>query len=113
MDDYVYVGTLEQIPPGRPTTRTVGDRRIALCRTSTGVYALDNTCPHRGGPLGEGDLIGDELICPWHLWAFDVHTGNCPGSTTVGVAAHDVKIEGNRVMVRLAPPRPMPEPELL
>lgn len=109
MNDYVDVCAIDEIPAGRPVTRSVGDRKIALCRTSTGVHAVDNTCPHRGGPLGEGDLIGEELICPWHLWAFDVSTGNCPGGIAVGVAAHDVKIEGDRVMVRLAPPRSLPE----
>ena len=109
MSDYVDVCGIDEIPAGRPVTRTVGDRRIALCRTSTGVHALDNTCPHRGGPLGDGDLIGEELICPWHLWAFDVRTGDCPGGTTIGVAAHEVKIAGDRVLVRLAPARPLPE----
>ncbi|HUP44646.1 MAG TPA: Rieske 2Fe-2S domain-containing protein [Thermoanaerobaculia bacterium] len=110
MNDYIDVAALGEIPQGRPVTRMAGDRRIALCRTASGVHALDNTCPHRGGPLGEGDLIGEELVCPWHLWSFDVKSGNCPGSTSVGVAAHDVKVEEGRVLVRLAPPRPLPEP---
>ena len=109
VSDFEYVCTTEQIPNGKPVMRQIGDRRIVLCRTATGVHALDNTCPHRGGPLHEGDLIGEEIICPWHLWSFDVKNGNCPGSTEVGVAAHDVKIEGNRVFVRLSPPRGLPE----
>lgn len=109
MNDYVDVCAAEDIPPNRPIARLIGDRKIVLCRTPAGVHALDGTCPHRGGPLGEGDLMGDELVCPWHLWAFDVRTGNCPGSTEVGVAAHDVKVEGGRVLVRLAPPRSMAE----
>jgi nitrite reductase/ring-hydroxylating ferredoxin subunit len=96
--EFIDIGSIDEIPHGRPTTRVVGGRTIALC-----------TCPHRGGPLGEGDLIGEELVCPWHLWSFDVKSGNCPGSTEVGVAAHDVKIEGGRVFVRLAPPRRLPE----
>lgn len=109
MSEYVDVGAVSEIPEKRPVLRRIGDRKIALCRTASGIHALDNTCPHRGGPLSEGDLIGEELVCPWHLWAFDVKSGNCPGSTSVGVAAHDVKIEGDRVLVRLAPPRPLPE----
>lgn len=107
--DFIDIGSIDEIPLGRPATRIVEGRKIAVCRTSSGIHALDNTCPHRGGPLGEGDLIGEELICPWHLWSFDVKTGRCPGSTDVGVAAHDVKIEGRRVLVRLVPPRPLPE----
>ena len=88
----------------------VNGKAIAVFNIDGAFFAIDNTCVHRGGPLGEGDLIGEELVCPWHLWAFDVRTGNCPGSTEMGVAAHDVKIEGNRVLVRLAPPRQIPEP---
>jgi nitrite reductase (NADH) small subunit len=107
--DYVDVGAVADIPAGRPAMRIVGDRKIALCRTASGIHALDNTCPHRGGPLSEGDLIGEELVCPWHLWSFDVKTGDCPGSTSVGVAAHDVKIEGDRILVKLNPSRSMPE----
>jgi nitrite reductase (NADH) small subunit len=109
VSDFVDVAALEEIPANRPVIRTVGDRKITLCRTVSGIHALDNTCPHRGGPLGEGDLIGEEIVCPWHLWSFDVRTGHCPGSTEVGVAAHDVKVEGSRVLVRLAPPRTLPE----
>ena len=109
MDGFVDVGDVHEVKVGRVTRKRVGDRVIALAHTPNGYFALDNTCPHRGGPLAEGDLIGEELVCPWHLWAFDVRTGNCPGSLTVGVAAHEVKIEGERVLVRLAPPRPLPE----
>ena len=53
----------------------IGDRRIALYHTPLGFFATDGTCPHRGGPLGEGDIIGDEIVCPWHFWSFDVTTG--------------------------------------
>jgi nitrite reductase/ring-hydroxylating ferredoxin subunit len=109
VSEFVDVCAVEEIPANRPIMRAIEGRRIALCRTASGVHALDNTCPHRGGPLAEGDIIGEEIVCPWHLWAFDVRSGWCPGSTTVGVAAHDVKIENGRVLVRLSPPRSLPE----
>ncbi len=109
MEGFIEVCLTSELPLGRLTTKLVGQRKIALCHTSSGFHALDNTCPHRGGPLGEGDLIGDELICPWHLWGFDVKSGNCGTSTTVGVTAHEVRIQGDRVLVRLAPPRALPE----
>jgi nitrite reductase/ring-hydroxylating ferredoxin subunit len=113
MSDFIDVADVKDVPVGRPKTFVAGERRIALCRTETGMYALDNTCPHRGGPLGEGDLIGDEIVCPWHLWGFDIATGNCLGNSEIGVAAHEVKIEGSRVLVRLAPVRAIAAPELL
>ena len=60
--------------PRRPREdmRESASGRIALYHTRSGFFATENTCPHRGGPLGEGDLIGDEIVCPWHLWGFDV-----------------------------------------
>jgi nitrite reductase (NADH) small subunit len=109
MNDFVDIGSTAELPVNRVVTKTVGDRKIALCHTASGFYALDNTCPHRGGPLGEGDIIGEEIICPWHLWGFEVATGNCGGSTKIGVAAHEVRIVEDRILVKLSPPRPLPE----
>jgi nitrite reductase (NADH) small subunit len=91
-----------EIPVGRMKAVVAGERRIVLCHTKSGFFALDNTCPHRGGPLVEGDLLGDEVICPWHLWGFDVATGICTGNREVAVASHAVRIEGDRILVNLS-----------
>lgn len=88
-----------EIPLGRMKAVTAGDRRLVLCHTRRGYFALDNSCPHRGGPLAEGDLLGEELICPWHLWGFDVASGVCTGNREVAVAVHEVRIEGDRILV--------------
>ncbi len=105
MPDFIDIAGVEDVPVGRVRTFSAGARPIAVCHTDTGFYALDNTCPHRGGPLGQGDLIGDELVCPWHLWGFDVATGTCLGNREAGVAAHEVRVENGRILVRLAPVR--------
>ncbi len=59
--------------------RTVraGPRLIALARTSDGYRALDNRCLHVGGPLGQGSIEGEYLVCPWHGRAYHLHTGEC------------------------------------
>lgn len=98
---FVEVAKTSDLPVGRARAVTVEGRTIALYHTATGFYATDNTCPHRGGPLAEGDLIGDEIVCPWHLWGFDVATGACPGNREVSVAAYEVHVEDDRVMVRV------------
>ena len=99
-------------PPGFPLWGGFGIVGAALVTvggllllTARGFFATDNTCPHRGGPLAEGDLIGDEIICPWHLWGFDVRTGLCPGAADYTIATHEVKVDGDRILVRLAPVR--------
>ncbi|HEV7768646.1 MAG TPA: Rieske 2Fe-2S domain-containing protein [Thermoanaerobaculia bacterium] len=91
-----------EIPIGRAKAYNVNGRTIALYHTAAGFFATDNTCPHRGGPLAEGDLIGNEINCPWHLWGFDVATGLCAGNPEIRVVAHAVHVEGDRVMVRLS-----------
>ena len=48
---------------------------IVLVKLDGQVYALDDRCPHQGGPLSKGTLNDDKLMCPWHCWSFDVRTG--------------------------------------
>jgi nitrite reductase/ring-hydroxylating ferredoxin subunit len=75
MSELLEIANTSDVPVGRVKTYDVAGRKIALYHTASGFYATDNTCPHRGGPLGEGDLMGNEITCPWHLWGFDVTTG--------------------------------------
>jgi nitrite reductase/ring-hydroxylating ferredoxin subunit len=93
------------LPVGRIKAVKIDDRTVAVSHTSHGFFATDNTCPHRGGPLAEGDLIGDEIVCPWHLWGFDVTTGRCPGNQDFTIATHDVKVDNGRILVKLSPVR--------
>ena len=61
--------------------------------------AVDNTCAHRGGPLGQGDLDGAVVTCPWHGWRYDVRTGLHDGSPPVRVACYPVTVENGTVYV--------------
>lgn len=105
MEEFVDVARVSELPIGRAKTVTIGVRAIALYHTTRGFFASDNTCPHRGGPLGEGDLIVNEIVCPWHLWGFDVESGVCTGNSEVTIVTHEVKIDGDRILVKLAPAR--------
>lgn len=67
------------LPPGRGKVVLVGGQEVAVFCVEGDYYALRNECPHVGGPLGEGRLEGQKIVCPWHLWAFDVRTGACDG----------------------------------
>ena len=83
------------------------DRRLLLVRTSTGVYALDQACPHEGYGLRQGQLSGDLLTCAWHNWKFDVSTGECVlGEEGVRTHAVEVGADGSlRVELSRADPR--------
>jgi nitrite reductase (NADH) small subunit len=112
MEDYIDVASVNDVNVGRAKRLAVGARIIALYHTQRGFFASDNTCPHRGGPLADGDLIGDEIICPWHLWGFDVASGVCTGNSDISITTHELKIEGDRILVKLAPAREA-APEIL
>ena len=109
MDAFIDIAAASDLPEGRTKSFMIGDRKIALYHTASGYFASENTCPHRGGPLAEGDIIGEEIICPWHLWGFDVRTGVCTGNFAVSILTHEVRVEGGRILIKLSPPRPVEE----
>jgi nitrite reductase (NADH) small subunit len=103
--DFTEVARIADLPIGRSKSIRVGDQTVALYHTANGFFASDDRCPHRGGPLAQGDLIGDEIVCPWHLWGFNLETGLCPGNPEISVTMHEVKVDGERILVRLSPVR--------
>lgn len=103
--EFVEVARVSQFPEGSFRAIAVGDQTIVLYRTRDGFFATESRCPHRGGPLAEGDIIGDEIVCPWHLWGFNLRTGICEGNREISVVTHEVRVDGDSVLVRLAPVR--------
>ena len=103
ISDFVTVATVDQIPPGTGRTVDVHGVWIALFNVDGTFYAVDNTCPHAGGPLGEGHLSGSVVECPRHGWTFNVRTGERPGNPNFSVACCPVRIEGDEVQVALPP----------
>jgi nitrite reductase (NADH) small subunit len=65
------------------------------------ISAMDNICPHRQGPLGQGIIEGGKVVCPWHAWAFDVKTGAAVHNPSAHVQIYEVKIEGDDVLARM------------
>ena len=105
MSDFIFIAKQEEIPLGRMVAFPVEGKRITIYHTARGFFATDNSCPHRGGPLVEGDLMGNEVVCPWHLWGFDLETGRNDRFPEVAVTTHEVKLEGDSIFVRLNNPR--------
>lgn len=87
------------IPPGTGKVIEIGGKPIALFNCDGTFYAIDNTCAHRGGPLGEGSLSGTTVTCPWHGWEYDVKTGACLLDTSITLTSYPVKLEGDDVLV--------------
>ena len=91
-----------EIPdPGRELVE-VDDRLVALFHVGGKFYALDDVCTHDGGPLGEGELDGFTIACPRHGAKFDIRDGRAlTMPATQPTVAHEVKVEGDEVFVRL------------
>jgi 3-phenylpropionate/trans-cinnamate dioxygenase ferredoxin component len=101
MPDFVTVAAASDLPPGQGKVVDVGARSIALFNVDGSFYAIDNTCPHRGGPLGAGFLHGAHVTCPWHNWTFDVRTGQHVLTSRVSVPRYEVRVVGGDVQVLL------------
>jgi nitrite reductase (NADH) small subunit/3-phenylpropionate/trans-cinnamate dioxygenase ferredoxin subunit len=101
MPGFFTVATVEEIPPGTGRTVEAQGVWIALFNVDGSFYAIDNTCPHAGGPLGEGHLEGHVVECPWHGWRFNIQTGGRPENPNITVPCFPVRIEGNQVQVAL------------
>lgn len=100
-DGYEVVLHKDALDEGRIMEIIVGGTAIAVAKVGGEHFALSNTCPHAGGPLGEGNLDGHVVACPYHGWQFDVRDGSC--LTVVGkkVKRFDVKVVGDAVCVQL------------
>ena len=75
---------------------------IALFNVGGSFYAIDNTCKHAEGPLGEGELDQAQVTCPLHGWQYDVTTGACATDTSVSQKKYNVKVEGDDILMTFA-----------
>lgn len=102
MGDYITVLKKGDLAPGACTTIEVKGTKIALFNVDGTFYAIDNTCLHRGGPLGEGFLNNKTVTCPWHGWEYDVETGKCETTPGVSVKRYDVRLSGENIELLIA-----------
>jgi 3-phenylpropionate/trans-cinnamate dioxygenase ferredoxin subunit len=102
MPDFVTVAKTNDIPPGKVNVYEVNGRSIALCNADGAYYAIDDVCTHDGGPLGEGELQGEQIECPRHGARFDVKTGRAITLPAVQpVKSYPVEVEGDDIRVDL------------
>jgi nitrite reductase/ring-hydroxylating ferredoxin subunit len=89
------------IPPGEGRCFTVSGQEVAVFNVDGTFRAIHNTCPHRGGPLGDGALAGTTVTCPWHGWQFDCVTGQSTMNPAVKVNTYTVRVEGDGLYLEL------------
>ncbi len=99
------------IEVGRVTTVVVEGRALAVSRTERGWGVLDNRCPHQGGPLGDGEIDGAYLLCPWHGYEYDPATGEPPPGFKDVATCYRIEDREDGLYVEL--PVPSDEPTLM
>src|SRR5437867_607544 len=99
---FIAVAETSEVPPGTSKVVVVAGHLVALFNVDGAYYALSGVCLHRGGPVGEGELDGEVVTCPWHGWQYDVRTGRNLLNPTARLSQFPVKVEDGRVLV--APP---------
>ena len=102
MSKLIKVAETKDVSPGTAKVMQVEGRSMALFNVNGTFHAIDNSCSHEGGPLGEGELAGEVVTCPWHNTEFNVTTGKALGPLTDEDVHHfPVKVQGNDVLVEV------------
>ncbi|MCX7889718.1 MAG: nitrite reductase small subunit NirD [Rhodobacteraceae bacterium] len=97
---WVDIGALEDIPRRGARVLRTPQGCVAVFRTEDDrVFALDDRCPHRGGPLSEGIVHGDAVTCPLHGLVIGLTDGQAREAEAGGVATHPARIEGGRILI--------------
>jgi len=97
----IKVAQVSDLAPGKGKVVQADGEPIALFNVGGRFHAIHNTCLHRGGPLGEGELDDTMVTCPWHGWQYDVTTGANVRNPAVKVASLNVKVEGSDILIEL------------
>jgi nitrite reductase/ring-hydroxylating ferredoxin subunit len=102
MGTYQTVAKFSAVPAGGSMCVTAANKRIALFNVDGRMYAIEDNCNHRGGPLSEGELEGPIVTCPWHGARFDVRTGEPKGPPAqMALQTYAVKVEGDDVQIEV------------
>jgi nitrite reductase/ring-hydroxylating ferredoxin subunit len=98
----VTIASAAPLSEGQGTAVEVEGRRIAVFNVGGVFFAIDDTCPHRGGPLSEGAISGRTVTCPWHSADFDLETGKvlAPPART-GVTTYPIRVKGTEIEIDL------------
>lgn len=100
---WVRVTACESIPLREGREVTLAGRRIAIFNLGDRFFATDNQCPHKGGPLCDGIVAGDSVVCPLHAWKVRLDTGAVerPAAQQTCISTYPTRVEGGIVMLAL------------
>lgn len=95
------VGAVDDIPPDTAMIVECDGDDVAVVHGEDGFYALNNVCPHSGGPLGDGKVEGDTIYCPWHGYQFELETGDHCQGLPLTAETYEVVVDDGELYVSL------------
>lgn len=97
----VKVKSLDEFPPGEVFELEAREAVYAVCNVDGKLHCVYGTCPHAGGPLGQGTLHGNYLVCPWHGFEFDCRTGLNDDDEDMKLETYPVVLQNGDIFVEL------------
>jgi nitrite reductase (NADH) small subunit len=97
----VDAGALDELAESRGRCAEAGAFSLAIFRQGDQVFALENACPHRGGPLCEGDVKDGVVYCPLHAWGFDLRSGRAVNVRWEAARVFPARVDGGRILVAI------------
>ena len=100
---WIWITPLADLPPREGRAVSVAGREIALFNLGDKVVAMENRCPHKGGPLADGIVSGDTVVCPLHGWRVKLQCGSVdrPADVTACVETYPTRIDNGVIVVGL------------
>jgi nitrite reductase (NADH) small subunit len=99
---FVRVASTDEISPGQGTLVERDGVAVAVFNAGNGsFYACSPVCPHEDGPLAEGWLEGESVVCPWHGFDFDLRTGRCRVNDYLAIPVYPVRVRAGEIEVDL------------
>lgn len=99
----IRIGSTRDIPPGAGRAFNVGRYEVAVFNIEGAFFAIENSCPHQGGPLAGGWMEGPLVTCPWHGWCFDVRSGKMTLGEFARVPRFEIEVRGDDLFVSTEP----------
>ncbi|MBI2106287.1 Rieske 2Fe-2S domain-containing protein [Candidatus Woesearchaeota archaeon] len=101
MVEFIKVASKSEIRNGYGKVIDINGKSIALMNNNEKFFAVENTCKHMGGPLGEGNCEDGKVICPWHGWSYDLKTGKNTFNEEIKLETYEVKIDGENILIKI------------
>ena len=101
MSAWIKIATCDSIPPREGRAAVIGDRQIAIFNLGDRYLAVDNQCPHQSGPLCDGIVAGDAVVCPLHQWKVNLETGAVarPADKSECIRTYATRVDGGVISI--------------